>query len=81
MKRYKKNWIFIGVFFLVLIGSYFLFTEKILVYLCEDEGNAPACYLLADYYKDRLDISKYNRYLEISCEKKYEYACTKIQAK
>lgn len=68
-----------GIFFAVLFLTYFVFTRKILTYLCESESNAPACYLLSNYYLEKNEISKSNRYLELSCEKKYEYACNKIK--
>ncbi len=78
MKRYKKNWTFFGVFFLLLGGSYVLFKRDIFLYVCENENNAPACFLLSDLYHQDGLTAKSQKYLELSCQNKYEIACTKL---
>lgn len=78
MKRYRKNWTFFGVVFLLLGGSYLLFKRDIYLYVCEKENNAPACFLLSDLYHQDGDSSRAQKYLELSCQNKYEIACTKL---
>lgn len=81
LKRYKKNWIFIGVFFFLLFVAYFFYHIEIYSYMCEREDNAPACYVLSLEYEKKLEATKAKRFLEVSCEKKYELACEKLNVK
>ena len=78
MSKIRKNWIFIIVTTMVLTGVYLQYKRSIFTYICENERNAPGCYLLYLEYKDS-DKTKSQRFLETSCGLKYELACKEVQ--
>ena len=75
MSRIKRNWIFIFASTIIIGGVYLNYKTTIYEYICLTEKNAPGCYLLYLEYKDT-EKSKALRFLETSCELKYEFACT-----
>ncbi|MFG1484892.1 hypothetical protein [Halobacteriovorax sp. RZ-2] len=77
-KSYKKNWAFMGSVFFVMAIIYVFFKRDLYLYVCEQENNAPACFLLSDIYQDDGEHAKAQKYLELSCQNKYEIACNKL---
>ena len=78
MSRVKRNWLFIIISSIVLGGLYLNYKRSIFQYICLQERNAPGCYLLYLEYKET-EKSKALRFLETSCELKYELACTESE--
>ena len=77
-RNYKKNWMFMGSVVLIFALIYLFFKRDFYLYVCEKENNAPACFVLSDIYNDDGDSSRSKKYLELSCQNKYEIACTKL---
>jgi hypothetical protein len=66
--------------FLFFVGALYWYYElEFYTYLCENEENAPACYVLNEQYEKRGLPNRGQRYLEISCNLKYERACNLIE--
>lgn len=78
MTKIHKNWITLIIFFLFVGALYWWYELEFYTYLCERESNAPACYVLNDQYKKRGYETRGLRYLELSCDMKYERACKKL---
>lgn len=78
MKKYKQNWFFIFIFFSIVGLSFFIWEIETYKYLCESEDNAPACFILHNKFKEKEDIERSLHYLSMSCDKKYNLACEKL---
>ncbi len=79
-RDYKKNWLFIGGVVAGLTIIYLFFKRDFYLYTCEQEKNAPACFVLSGIYEEDGESAKSRKYLELSCQNKYEIACTKLHA-
>ena len=79
ISRVQKNWITLVIFSLFCTLIYKTYDFEIYTYLCEEEGNGPACYILSNKYEQSTHHSKSERYLFLSCEQKYERACLKLK--
>ncbi|WP_412469879.1 hypothetical protein [Oceanospirillum sp. RT-1-3] len=77
-RSYKKNWAFMGSVFFIMAIFYIFFKRDFYLYVCEQENNAPACFLLSDIYQEDGEYAKAQKYLELSCQNKYEIACNKL---
>ncbi len=80
IKRYKKNWKFMGIVVMLLALIYLFFKRDFYLYTCEKELNAPACYILSEIYSEDGLGDKASKYLELSCQNSYEVACQKLKA-
>lgn len=77
-KNYRSNWLFMAAVVLIMVFTYLFFKRDLYLYVCEKEQNAPACYVLSGIYLEDGDTAKAQKYLELSCQNKYELACKKL---
>jgi len=80
MSRIQKNWITLIIFFIFVGALYWWYELEFYTYLCEKESNAQACYVLNEQYIERDMANRGQRYLELSCDLKYERACKLIDS-
>ncbi|OIQ19014.1 MAG: hypothetical protein BM556_06940 [Bacteriovorax sp. MedPE-SWde] len=79
MSKIHKNWITIIIFLIFSTALYFRYELELYTYLCEEESNAPACFVLYKEYSEREMSLPAKRYLKVSCEKEYELACNELE--
>lgn len=79
LTKIQKNWITLGLFVTISTALYFIYEIEFYEFLCEEEGNAPGCYVLYKEYEERGKPTLSRRYLGLSCELKYERACEEIE--
>ena len=81
MSRIQRNWLFIFASILFLVILYMNYKINLYTFFCEQESNAPACFVLSKELSESGNASKAQRYLKISCDMKYEIACDKLAKK
>jgi hypothetical protein len=77
-KNKKKLLIIVGIITLLVI-LYRFYKIEVYTYVCEEESNAPGCYVLSKELGHIGEKSKAQRYLKISCDLKYERACKELK--
>ena len=74
LKKYKKSFFILGVFFIISVVSYF-FREDLIRWTCHEEDNAASCYIIGDNLLKENKPALAKSYLEKSCRQNYRPAC------